>query len=80
MHRNTDIFGKDAEIFRPERWLTADAAKLSVMNRNWMPVSFFPRIIVISSRDAANLVMLNSLGLALAAVSVDMFLFSKSQN
>ncbi|GKT67738.1 cytochrome P450 pisatin [Colletotrichum tofieldiae] len=36
-HRNKDIFGEDADQFRPERWLIDDGAKLSVMNRNWIP-------------------------------------------
>lgn len=38
-HRNTALFGADAEAFRPERWLTQDAEQLAVMNRHWMPVS-----------------------------------------
>lgn len=33
VHRNKDIFGSDADMFRPERWLTEDASKLAVMNR-----------------------------------------------
>ncbi|KAF6828543.1 cytochrome p450 pisatin [Colletotrichum musicola] len=36
-HRNKTLFGEDADLFRPERWLTADEERLSVMNRNWMP-------------------------------------------
>ncbi|KAK1985486.1 cytochrome P450 [Colletotrichum cereale] len=36
-HRNTVLFGDDADYFRPDRWLISDEAKLSVMNRNWMP-------------------------------------------
>ncbi|KAI4599462.1 hypothetical protein KJ359_001904 [Pestalotiopsis sp. 9143b] len=36
-HRNTALFGADAEEFRPERWLAEDADKLAVMNRHWMP-------------------------------------------
>ncbi|KAK6193521.1 hypothetical protein LQW54_012388 [Pestalotiopsis sp. IQ-011] len=36
-HRNTALFGADAEEFRPERWLTQDTDKLAVMNRHWMP-------------------------------------------
>lgn len=37
-HRNTAIFGEDADSFRPERWLTDDVERLSYMNRHWMPV------------------------------------------
>ncbi|KAJ5958903.1 uncharacterized protein N7479_006053 [Penicillium vulpinum] len=33
MHRSEDIYGKDAEAFRPERWLEADPVKLAVMVR-----------------------------------------------
>ncbi|KAK7428134.1 hypothetical protein QQZ08_005373 [Neonectria magnoliae] len=36
-HRDTRIFGKDANIFRPERWLEEDSDRISVMNRHWMP-------------------------------------------
>lgn len=38
MHRDTTIFGPDANEFRPERWLDSDKEKLSLMERNWMPV------------------------------------------
>ena len=34
VHRNSDIFGKDAEMFRPDRWLEADEEQLEAMNRN----------------------------------------------
>ncbi|KAI5921572.1 cytochrome P450 [Camillea tinctor] len=36
-HRNTLIWGEDANEFRPERWLSDDSEKISVMNRHWMP-------------------------------------------
>ncbi|KAI0550397.1 cytochrome P450 [Xylaria curta] len=36
-HRNTQIFGADADEFRPERWLISDEDKLSAMNRQWIP-------------------------------------------
>ena len=38
-HRNTDVFGQDAAIFNPDRWLTSDTVRLSAMNRYYMPVS-----------------------------------------
>lgn len=37
-HRDTSVFGPDANEFRPERWLSSDKEKLSVMERSWMPV------------------------------------------
>ncbi|KAI1453407.1 cytochrome P450 [Annulohypoxylon moriforme] len=36
-HRNPRIFGEDANEFKPERWLSDDAEKVSFMNRHWMP-------------------------------------------
>ncbi|KAI1333735.1 cytochrome P450 [Xylariaceae sp. FL0016] len=36
-HRNPQIFGADANSFKPERWLTEDASQLAMMNRHWMP-------------------------------------------
>jgi cytochrome P450 len=33
LHRNTDIYGKDVEVFRPERWLTGDTEKAREMDR-----------------------------------------------
>lgn len=38
-HNNKSIFGDDAGVFNPDRWLTADKERLSAMNRHWMPVS-----------------------------------------
>jgi cytochrome P450 len=33
LHRNTDIFGHDVEIFRPERWLDGNIEKAREMDR-----------------------------------------------
>jgi hypothetical protein len=33
MHRNGEVFGEDAKVFRPERLLIADADKLAEMKR-----------------------------------------------
>ncbi|KAM0428145.1 hypothetical protein ACHAPT_007045 [Fusarium lateritium] len=36
-HRDHRVFGDDAETFNPDRWLIDDSAKLSMMNRYYMP-------------------------------------------
>ncbi|KAI1100655.1 cytochrome P450 [Jackrogersella minutella] len=42
-HRNTHIFGTDANEFRPERWLSDDAEKVATMNSHWMPFGYGSR-------------------------------------
>lgn len=34
LHRNKEIFGKDAHCFRPERWIECDPEQLKEMRRN----------------------------------------------
>ncbi|KAK2774702.1 hypothetical protein FQN52_004231 [Onygenales sp. PD_12] len=34
IHRRPEIFGEDADVFRPERWLDSDPAKIREMNGN----------------------------------------------
>lgn len=36
-HRNVDVWGEDAEEFRPERWLESSDEKLREMNASYMP-------------------------------------------
>ncbi|KAH6953813.1 cytochrome P450 [Ilyonectria sp. MPI-CAGE-AT-0026] len=36
-HRSKEVFGEDADQFVPERWLTDDKERLSLMNSHWMP-------------------------------------------
>ncbi|KAF4969235.1 hypothetical protein FSARC_3488 [Fusarium sarcochroum] len=36
-HRNTRVFGDDAEQFNPERWLVDDSNRLSLMNHYFIP-------------------------------------------
>lgn len=39
VHQNRDIYGADADNFRPECWLEADAAALGQMQRHFFAVS-----------------------------------------
>ncbi|KAF5004052.1 hypothetical protein FDECE_9427 [Fusarium decemcellulare] len=36
-HRDTRVFGDDAETFNPDRWFVEDSERLSMMNRYYMP-------------------------------------------
>ena len=38
IHTNTDVWGNDADQFRPERWIDADAETLRTMDRNFLAV------------------------------------------
>lgn len=38
-HGNKAIFGDDADVFNPDRWLQEDKEKVAAMTRHWMPVS-----------------------------------------
>lgn len=37
--RDKSVYGADADIYRPERWLEADAPTLKLMERNFLAVS-----------------------------------------
>jgi cytochrome P450 len=37
--RDKAVFGRDADVFRPERWIDADDKTLRLMDRNWLAVS-----------------------------------------
>ncbi|KAI1327940.1 cytochrome P450 [Xylariaceae sp. FL0255] len=39
VHLNTKVYGEDAHVFRPERWLTADHEQLRLMEANHMGFS-----------------------------------------
>lgn len=39
LHRNEQIFGKDVDEYRPERWIDATDAEKLEMNRNLFSVS-----------------------------------------
>jgi cytochrome P450 len=38
LHRNQDVFGHDAEIWNPERWLKANTEQLKAMDRAMLAV------------------------------------------
>lgn len=40
-HANTDVFGSDAAVFRPERWLESKE-KSTVLDKYFFSVSLFP--------------------------------------
>jgi hypothetical protein len=39
IHRNKEVFGEDAETFRPERWIDSDPEQVKLMDRSWLVVS-----------------------------------------
>lgn len=38
LHRDKSIFGDDADIFRPERWIDSSEEKLKIMERHLLTV------------------------------------------
>ncbi|KAF7862479.1 hypothetical protein EAF04_007352 [Stromatinia cepivora] len=46
IHRNTEIFGDDADNFRPERWIEASDEKLGEMKRNMFSFGSGPRMCI----------------------------------
>nr|AVY05537.1 cytochrome P450 monooxygenase [Nodulisporium sp.] len=46
IHRNTDIYGEDVDVFRPERWLDAPEATIDNMKRNLFSFGAGPRMCI----------------------------------
>jgi cytochrome P450 len=38
VHQDKEVFGEDANIFRPERWLDSDAQRMAAMDRAFFSV------------------------------------------
>ncbi|KAJ4341861.1 hypothetical protein N0V87_001526 [Didymella glomerata] len=43
IHNNKSIFGPDAHVFRPERWLTSNRGERAVLDRNFLAFGNGPR-------------------------------------
>lgn len=41
LHRDRGVFGQDADIYRPERWLSSDDKTIKLMDRHMFQVSQF---------------------------------------
>lgn len=44
--RDKDVFGADADFFRPERWLEVDERQTRIMDKNMLAVSTSPLVVV----------------------------------
>ena len=49
-HRDPEVYGEDAELFKPERWLESDPQALRKMEHNFMAVSTHPRGLIFADR------------------------------
>lgn len=43
MHRRPEVYGKDVDQFRPERWEQADEVRLAKMRESWIPFGYGAR-------------------------------------
>jgi cytochrome P450 len=52
IHQNQEIYGHDAHVFRPERWLEASPEQLKLMDRYFLSVSILSSLCPISEFQA----------------------------
>lgn len=45
IHRDKDVWGADADKFRPERWFEGDERQREMMQRTFNPFSWGPRYV-----------------------------------
>jgi hypothetical protein len=70
IHQNQDIYGHDADVFRPERWLEVSSEQLKLMDRCFLSVSIiFPVLFHSKFADHAMLTAEKSSDMEREAVS-----------
>jgi cytochrome P450 len=46
IHMDKEVFGEDADRFRPERWIDASPEQLKLMDRSFLAVSVLEAVLV----------------------------------
>lgn len=72
LHRHKGIFGEDAEVYRPERWLEGDKEKIKLMERCMFQVSpTLQQTVVMILYNVADFGLFSSLAVVRTSVSAD---------